>query len=74
MEKAQKALLELDPDVICLQEIRDWQVAEELFSVMPEIRIAVVSAFSGGHNRSSLLNLHRIQLGQQCGRRPGKAN
>ena len=52
MEKAKQVLLELDPDVICLQEVRDWKAVEELLSVVPEIRIAIVSSFSGGQQQA----------------------
>ena len=72
MENAQKALLELDPDVICLQEIRDWQVAEELFSVMPEIRIAVVSAFSGGQQQVIASKLASDSAWSAMWKAPGK--
>jgi hypothetical protein len=47
MIAAQNALRVINPDILCLQEIRDWSVANELVSVLPGYYLAVVSAFGG---------------------------
>ena len=52
MEKAQDVLLRLDPDVICLQEVRDWEAVEEVLSVIPGMRVAIVSSFPGGQQQA----------------------
>src|SRR5438128_1705492 len=45
MEAAQRALKELKPDILLLQEMRDWQSAEQLCSVVPGLRVHVISRF-----------------------------
>lgn len=45
MVAAQAALKELKPDILLLQEVRDWQAAEELCSVVPGLQVQVVSKF-----------------------------
>jgi endonuclease/exonuclease/phosphatase family metal-dependent hydrolase/DNA/RNA endonuclease YhcR with UshA esterase domain len=45
MEQAQQALRELKPDVLLLQEVRDWKSAEELCSVVPNLRVQFISRF-----------------------------
>lgn len=52
MAKAQAALLALDPDVLCLQEVRDWQSVAELVSVLPGCRVNVVSRFDGDQQQA----------------------
>ncbi len=45
MEKAQVALKTLKPDVLLLQEIKDWAAAQELCSAIPGLQVHVVSQF-----------------------------
>jgi hypothetical protein len=45
MAAAKIALAELKPDVLLLQEIRDWKSAEELCSVIPGLQVHVASSF-----------------------------
>jgi len=45
MSEAKEALLDLDPDILCVQEIRDWQSFEELASILPRLQPLVVSRF-----------------------------
>jgi endonuclease/exonuclease/phosphatase family metal-dependent hydrolase len=45
MAQAQQALRELKPDVLLLQEIRDWKSAEQLCSAVPGLRMQVISRF-----------------------------
>lgn len=47
MLKAQEALKMLNPDVICLQEVKDWAAAEELVSAVPGLELSVISNFKG---------------------------
>lgn len=47
MKAAQEAVKTLDPDILCLQEVRDWKAAEELVSVVPGLKVAIVSRFHG---------------------------
>ncbi|MEK0451214.1 MAG: Endonuclease/Exonuclease/phosphatase family [Verrucomicrobiota bacterium] len=45
MADAQKAVAELKPDILMLQEVRNWKSAADLCSVIPGLRPHVVSAF-----------------------------
>ncbi len=47
MAAAQNALRAINPDILCLQEVRDWAAANELVSVLPGYHVAIVSAFKG---------------------------
>lgn len=48
MADAQKVIAELKPDVLMLQEVRDWKGAADLCAVIPGMRPHVVSAFDAG--------------------------
>lgn len=45
MKEAQQALKELKPDVLLLQEVRDWKSAEELCAAVPDLKVHVISRF-----------------------------
>lgn len=45
MAEAQKAVAELKPDILMLQEVRNWKAAADLCAVVPGLRPHVVSAF-----------------------------
>ena len=45
MSAAKDALLELKPDILCLQEVRDWDCVNELVTVLPKFQPLVVSRF-----------------------------
>ena len=45
MGLAQKAIGDLKPDLLLLQEVRDWKGAEELCREVPEVRVQVISRF-----------------------------
>lgn len=45
MALAQQALRELKPDVLLLQEVRDWKSAEQLCSAVSGLRMQVISRF-----------------------------
>jgi len=47
MKAAQEALKQLKPDILILEEVRDWQAVQELVSVIPGLKVDVVSKFSG---------------------------
>jgi endonuclease/exonuclease/phosphatase family metal-dependent hydrolase len=45
MSAAKDALLDIRPDILCLQEVRDWDSVEELVSILPGFQTLVVSRF-----------------------------
>jgi endonuclease/exonuclease/phosphatase family metal-dependent hydrolase len=45
MSAAKDALLDIRPEIICLQEVRDWDSVEELASILPGFQTLVVSRF-----------------------------
>jgi endonuclease/exonuclease/phosphatase family metal-dependent hydrolase len=45
MSAVKDALLNLDVDILCLQEVRDWDSVAELVSVLPNFRPNIVSRF-----------------------------
>lgn len=47
MAAAKKIVSELKPDILLLQEVRDWAAAEELASAVPGLKVHVTSAFAG---------------------------
>jgi endonuclease/exonuclease/phosphatase (EEP) superfamily protein YafD len=47
MQQAQAVLKQLNPDVLLLQEVRDWKAAEELCSAVPGLTVDVASSFQG---------------------------
>ena len=46
MSAAKDALLDFHADILCLQEVRDWDSVAELVSVLPSLQPLVVSRFS----------------------------
>ena len=45
MSAAKDGLLQLAPDILCSQEIRDWESFAELTSVLPKLKPLIVSKF-----------------------------
>src|SRR4029077_8240608 len=45
MIAAKDALLDIRPDILCLQEVRAWDSVSELVSILPNFQILVVSRF-----------------------------
>jgi hypothetical protein len=45
MSAAKDALLDIRPDILCLQEVRDWESVAELISILPNFQTLVVSRF-----------------------------
>lgn len=51
MKAAQEALVKLKPDILILEEVRDWAAVEELVSVVPGLKVNVVSHFNRPQNQ-----------------------
>ena len=45
MSAAKDALIEIRPDILCLQEVRDWESVAELVSILPNFQALVASRF-----------------------------
>ena len=45
MSAAKDALIDIRPDILCLQEVRDWDSVAELVSILPNFQPLVVSRF-----------------------------
>ena len=45
MSAAKDALIDIRPDILCLQEVRDWDSVAELVSILPRFQTLVVSRF-----------------------------
>jgi endonuclease/exonuclease/phosphatase family metal-dependent hydrolase len=45
MSAAKDALLDIRPDILCLQEVRDRESVAELVSILPKLQTLVVSRF-----------------------------
>jgi endonuclease/exonuclease/phosphatase family metal-dependent hydrolase len=45
MSAAKDALIDIRPDILCLQEVRDWDSVAELVSILPDFQTLVVSRF-----------------------------
>jgi hypothetical protein len=45
MSAAKDALIDIRPDIVCLQEVRDWDSVAELVSILPGFQTLVVSRF-----------------------------
>ncbi|HEY5893910.1 MAG TPA: endonuclease/exonuclease/phosphatase family protein [Chthoniobacterales bacterium] len=45
MSAAKDGLLEIKPDILCAQEVRDWAAVEEVTSVLPNFQPLIVSRF-----------------------------
>jgi hypothetical protein len=45
MSAARDTLIDIRPDILCLQEVRDWDSVAELVSILPDFQTLVVSRF-----------------------------
>jgi endonuclease/exonuclease/phosphatase family metal-dependent hydrolase len=45
MSAAKDALIDIRPDILCLQEVRDWDSVAELVSILPDFQTLVVGRF-----------------------------
>ena len=52
MKAAQEALIQLKPDILIVVEVRDWAAVEELVSVVPSLKVNVVSHFNLPQNQA----------------------
>ena len=70
MSAAKDALLDLHADILCLQEVRDWDSVAELVSVLPRLSAARCEQISrvwfvrSGHNPA---DRDRLTLASRCG-------
>jgi endonuclease/exonuclease/phosphatase family metal-dependent hydrolase len=46
MSEAHDALLDIQPDILCLQEVRDYAVVQKLVEVLPHFDVHIVSRFN----------------------------
>jgi endonuclease/exonuclease/phosphatase family metal-dependent hydrolase len=68
MSEARDALLNLRPDFLCLQEVRDYESVRQLVSVLPGFQVHVVSRF-----RDRIGDILGIQQTAICGFKPAEA-
>lgn len=54
MSEAKEALISIQPDVFCAQEIRNWEVFEEVASVIPSLEPLVVSSHRDSRSGGAL--------------------
>jgi hypothetical protein len=47
MSAAKDALIDIRADILCLQEVRDWDSVAELVSILPNFQTLVVKQASG---------------------------
>ena len=40
MSEAREGLLDLEPDLLCLQEVRDYESVQQLIEVLPRIQVS----------------------------------
>src|SRR6266481_2993592 len=64
MSEARDALLKVRPDILCLQEVRDYRSVQQLIEVLPRFQVYVVSSF-----RERIGNILGIQQTAICGNR-----
>lgn len=57
MEVAKSALWQLDPDILCLQEVRDEKAVQEVVSGLPGLKVAIVSQFEGQQQQAIVSSL-----------------
>jgi endonuclease/exonuclease/phosphatase family metal-dependent hydrolase len=68
MSEARDALLNLKPDILCLQEVRDYESVQRLIEVLPRFQVHVVSRF-----KERFGNILGIQQTAICGIKPAEA-
>jgi endonuclease/exonuclease/phosphatase family metal-dependent hydrolase len=68
MSEARDALLDLKPDFLCLQEVRDYESVEQLVKVLPGFQVHVVSRF-----KDKFADILGIQQTAICGFKPAEA-
>jgi endonuclease/exonuclease/phosphatase family metal-dependent hydrolase len=68
MSEARDALLNIKPDILCLQEVRDYESVQQLIDVLPRFQVYVVSRF-----RETIGDIVGIQQTAICGIKPAEA-
>ena len=68
MSEARDALLDIKPDILCLQEVRDYESVQQLIEVLPRFHVYVVSRF-----RERIGDILGIQQTAICGTRHAEA-
>src|SRR5207249_3234163 len=68
MSEAREALLNIKPDILCLQEVRDYESAQQLIEVLPRFQVYVVSRF-----KERIGDILGIQQTAICGIKPAEA-
>jgi len=68
MSEARDALLNMKPDLLCLQEVRDYESAQQLVEVLPRFQVYVVSRF-----KERIGDILGIQQTAICGIKPAEA-
>jgi endonuclease/exonuclease/phosphatase family metal-dependent hydrolase len=68
MSEARDALLTIHPDILCLQEVRDYESVQQLVGVLPRFQVQVVSRF-----RERIGNILGIQQTAICGIVPAES-
>jgi Endonuclease/Exonuclease/phosphatase family. len=68
MSEARDALLNIKPDILCLQEVRDYESVQQLIEVLPRFHVYVVSRF-----KERIGDILGIQQTAICGTRHAEA-
>jgi len=68
MSEARDALLNLKPDFLCLQEVRDYESVQQLVEVLPRFQVHIVSRF-----KEKIGDIIGIQQTAICGFKPAEA-
>ena len=67
MSEARDALLNIKPDLLCLQEVRDYESVQQLIKVLPRFQVHVVSRF-----KERIGDVLGIQQTAICGIKPAE--
>ena len=68
MSEAHDALLDVQPDILCLQEVRDYDVVQKLVDVLPRFQVHIVSRFKEAFG--GILGIQQIAI---CGNIPAES-
>jgi endonuclease/exonuclease/phosphatase family metal-dependent hydrolase len=68
MSEAHDALLDVQPDILCLQEVRDYDAVQKLVDVLPRFQVHIVSRF-----KEAFGGILGIQQTAICGNIPAES-
>jgi endonuclease/exonuclease/phosphatase family metal-dependent hydrolase len=68
MSEAHDALLDVQPDILCLQEVRDYDAVQKLVDVLPRFQVHIVSRF-----KEAVGGILGIQQTAICGNIPAES-